>query len=126
MLKIHQFLSQFQNGFRLRKSVLLVDFHKTHLELCRFFLEHGLIRSFHVKQKEGIICLEYKYTWDGKSLIKSFKVLSKKRVRHYTKKPNALGEKHRITVISTNRGLLTKDQCFLFGVGGEELFQIIF
>ena len=122
MIKISNVLSKIQNANLLHKDNVFIYLTKFNKNLCDLLLRQGLIKSYKLHETE--IEINLKYTWDDKVLFHSFKIISKKRVRKYQKKPLNFGEKSVITVISTNLGLKTLDECFQYGVGGEVLFYI--
>jgi len=85
----------------------------------------GFIEGFYLHDKE-FYSVKLKY-WQGRSLIRDFKIISKPSRRFYLGTgliKNRLMS-GRLSVFSTSLGLLTSIECLYLNVGGEILFEII-
>lgn len=124
---IANFLTIIRNGIMASRSTVVAPFSKMKYEIARILLQEGFISAYRVVG-EGIhksIEVELKYV-DGESVIHDIRRCSKPSRRVYssidTIKPviGGLG----ISILSTNKGVLSHKQAKTANVGGEILCTV--
>lgn len=90
----------------------------------------GLIKSFHILNKEKLILVYLKYKQDGKPLIHSIDLISKPSKRVYWSL-NILSKHYKkyafstFYIISTSKGLITSNEALLYkNISGEILCRV--
>jgi small subunit ribosomal protein S8 len=119
---IGNFLTVIRNGLMASKPFIVAPYSKMKFEIVRILKEEGFIRDFQIEDVSGkkSIKVLLKYV-DGESVIHEITRISTPGRRCYTGvksiKPviDGLG----ISILTTNRGLLTNKQAEKFKVGGE-------
>lgn len=125
---IGNFLTIIRNGVMVSKSFVVAPHSNMRTSIAQILKDEGFIRDFLVvednsPQKTIKILLKYV---DGESVIHEITRMSKPGRRYYSSikqvKPviDGLG----ISVLSTNRGLLTNKQAKHLNVGGEVLCTV--
>lgn len=120
---IYNLLSTIKNAHVLRKQQISIPNTKLNYNICHLLVRQGFLKSLALDNQ--YILITFKYAWDGSPVFRSFNILSKTRVPVYFKKPTDFGERYQITVLSTNQGIYTKDECYQLGIGGKALFAIV-
>lgn len=119
---IGDFLTVIRNGTRVTKGFVIVPFSKMKYAIAEIFKQEGFIRNFEIVENEDKKYLKVflKYV-DGESVIHEIKRVSTPGRRRYYGAKNispvigGLG----ISVLTTNRGLISHKQAEKIGVGGE-------
>ena len=122
---IADMLTRMRNAITAKHESVLVPVSKEKKAIATILLNEGYINGFEiVDSKNGkLMNISIKYDENGKSVIYGLKRVSKPGLRIYVgadklpKVINGLG----ISIISTNKGILTDKQARAAGVGGEVL-----
>ena len=125
---IADMLTRMRNAITAKHETVLVPLSKEKNAIANILLNEGYIKSFDiVDTKEGkFLNIVIKYDENGKSVIYGLKRVSKPGLRVYAgadKLPrviNGMG----ISIISTNKGILTDKQAREAKVGGEVLAYV--
>ncbi|MCI5797699.1 MAG: 30S ribosomal protein S8 [Firmicutes bacterium] len=125
---IADMLTRMRNAITAKHESVLVPLSKEKKTISEILVNEGYIKSFEiVETKEGkFLNISLKYDENGNSVIYGLKRVSKPGLRIYAgadKLPrviNGLG----ISIISTNKGILTDKQAREAKVGGEVLAYV--
>ncbi len=125
---IADMLTRMRNAITAKHESVLVPLSKEKKTISEILVNEGYIKSFEiVETKEGkFLNIALKYDENGNSVIYGLKRVSKPGLRIYAgadKLPrviNGLG----ISIISTNKGILTDKQAREAKVGGEVLAYV--
>ena len=125
---IADMLTRMRNAITAKHESVLVPASKEKNAIANILLNEGYIKAFEiVDTKEGkFLNVTLKYDENGKSVIYGLKRVSKPGLRVYAgadKLPrviNGMG----ISIISTNKGILTDKQAREAKVGGEVLAYV--
>ena len=125
---IADMLTRMRNAITAKHEDVLVPLSKEKKSIAEILLNEGYIKSFDiVDTKEGkFLNIGIKYDENGNSVIYGLKRVSKPGLRVYAgadKLPrviNGMG----ISIISTNKGILTDKQAREAKVGGEVLAYV--
>ena len=125
---IADLLTRMRNAITAKHESVLVPASKEKNAIANILLNEGYIKAFEiVDTKEGkFLNISIKYDENGKSVIYGLKRVSKPGLRVYAgadKLPrviNGMG----ISIISTNKGILTDKQAREAKVGGEVLAYV--
>ncbi len=119
-----------QNAGKRGHELVHIPASRVKLEILRIFKEEGFIRSYQSVSTERHPMLEVALRYfpgrQKKSFITGIKRISKPGCRVYMGKDNmprvmrGLG----VSIMTTDRGLLTDEQCRAMKVGGEVLCHI--
>ncbi len=126
---IADLLIRIKNGYLANRKTVTVPHSKMKEELSRILVEHGYLADFKVEgEKKGekktiIVKLKYK---GKKAAIENVKRISKPGLRIYadTRKLKKMIPGLGITLISTNKGLLTLEEAKKANQGGEIICQV--
>ncbi len=128
---IGDFLTIIRNAVMVSKFDLITPFSKMRLALSEILKSEGFIRDFEVVSANGsdvrhdCLKLYFKYV-DGESPIHKIQRVSKLGRREYARKgtikpvSGGLG----ISILTTNRGVMTNKQAKRLGVGGEVICTV--
>ena len=126
---ISDFLTRVRNGILVRKEQVAIPFSKTKLALANLLKDEGYINNVQVINEDDIsrksIVVDIRYVGETPA-ISGLKKISKPGLRKYTKAQYAprvlsgLG----ISILSTNKGLITDRKAREEKVGGEILCQV--
>ena len=125
---IADMLTRMRNAITAKHENVLVPLSKEKEAIANILLNEGYIKGFEIVESEQgkMINISIKYDENGKSVIYGLKRVSKPGLRVYAgvdKLPsviNGLG----ISIISTNKGILTDKQAREAKVGGEVLAYV--
>ena len=125
---IADMLTRMRNAITAKHEDVLVPLSKEKKSIAEILLNEGYIKAFNiVDTKEGkFLNIGIKYDENGNSVIYGLKRVSKPGLRVYAgadKLPrviNGMG----ISIISTNKGILTDKQAREAKVGGEVLAYV--
>lgn len=125
---IGDFLTIIRNGLMVSKSFVVAPHSKMRLNIANILKEEGFIKDAVVidgvpPRKNVKVFLKYV---DGESVIHEIKRASTPGLRYYAgaKEIKPVIGKLGISIISTNRGVVTNKQAKEFGVGGEVLCTV--
>jgi len=116
-------LTRIRNGVRNGSKEVKLRQSKTAANVCQVLKDEGYIKGFDIVEgaPQGVIRVELKYGPKGEKVITDLKRQSRSGRRLYVsvdKLPrvrNGMG----ISIVSTNRGVLSDRQCREQKVGGE-------
>lgn len=124
---IGNFLTIIRNGVQISKPFVVTPFSRMNKSIADILLSEGFVRSVQEVEENGkkILKIGLKYV-GGESAIHELKRVSKLSRRHYAGvgevKPviGGLG----ISILSTNRGVITQKEAKKHCVGGEVLCTV--
>lgn len=125
---IGNFLTIIRNGLMVAKPFIAAPYSKIKFEIAKILQDEGFIKDVVLVENDGIkkqIKIVLKYV-EGESVIHELKRISKLGRRHYAGvskiKPviGGLG----VSIISTNRGVITNKKAKELGVGGEVICTV--
>ena len=120
-------LTNIKNGQLSKKSII----YQRRKKICESFLkilwDEGFITGYKILDSDSTkLQIFLKYNQTGEPAINSLKFLSKPSKRFYysSKQIWKLDSSKMFLILSTNKGLMTIDQCKKNNVGGEPLLII--
>lgn len=126
---VSDFLTRVRNAIMVRKDSVAIPFSKVKLALANLLKEEGYINNVQLINEDDVsrksIVVELRYLGETPA-ITGLKKISKPGLRKYTKAQYAprvysgLG----ISILSTNKGLITDRKAREEKVGGEILCQV--
>lgn len=124
---IADFLTRIRNAQMAAKPTVAMPSSKVKVALSKVLQAEGFIDGYSVDENgsKPVINVELKY-FAGKPVIEEIKRMSRPGLRSYTGKDNlptnrsGLG----ISIMSTNKGLMTEKQASAAGLGGEVLCTV--
>ncbi|MBP9829726.1 MAG: 30S ribosomal protein S8 [Proteobacteria bacterium] len=125
---IADLLTRIRNGQRARKHAVMCPYSIEKEGLLKVLLDEGYIRHYQVENEKGVhkeLKIELKYH-ENQPVIKSIDRVSKPGRRVYSpiaklaKVANGLG----ISILSTNKGILSDAKARELTVGGEVLCRV--
>jgi small subunit ribosomal protein S8 len=125
---IADMLTRIRNGARAGHAT--VDMPSSHLkvEVLKILKREGYIKNFVTRKRKtfNVLKVYMKYTEDGKCAFERIERASTPGRRVYVDKNNIpiVAGGYGTAVISTSRGLLTSQEAFKRGIGGEVLCKI--
>lgn len=125
---IADLLTRMRNCIMIKNQVVRIPFSKLKAQVLEVLKREGFIRNFEVvvENNKKDILVYLKFAVNGSSVINSLERISKPGCRIYNKaddvKPilNGLG----ISVVTTNKGVLSDRECRQQKVGGEVICEI--
>ncbi|MDD5455612.1 MAG: 30S ribosomal protein S8 [Candidatus Margulisbacteria bacterium] len=117
-----------KNAWRVKKEIVIIPFSNIKKEIVKLMKEEGYISQFEIQEDKAkkSIKVYLKYDDNGQSVITDMIRRSTPGKRDYTQKSkidkvkNGFG----VSILSTNKGLLTGKQARINNVGGEVLCYI--
>lgn len=124
---IADFLTRIRNAQMAGKESVTCPSSKLKVAICQVLEAEGYIAGHTVSQEEGkaVLNVGLKY-YQGKPVIEEIKRVSRPGLRYYRGKDD-LGEIRAglgVSILSTNRGLMTDKQARAAGLGGEVLCTV--
>src|SRR3989344_1002806 len=124
---IGNFLTMIRNGIQVSKPFVIVPYSKMNKAISDILIKEGFIRSTQEAEEGGkkVLKVGLKYV-GGESAIHELKRVSKLSRRNYSGvseiKPviGGLG----ISILTTNRGVVTQKEAKKLGVGGEVICTV--
>jgi small subunit ribosomal protein S8 len=126
---ISDFLTRIRNAILVRKEQVAIPYSKNKIALANLLRDEGYLNNVQVINEDDIstksIVVDIRYV-NGKPAITGLKKISKPGLRKYSKAQYAprvlsgLG----ISILSTNKGLITDRRAREDKVGGEILCQV--
>lgn len=125
---IADFITRIRNaGFAKHEKVDVAN-SKIKEGIARILKEHGYIKTFRVAQdgKQGLMRVYLNYDKTGRPAIESIQRVSRPSKRVYVKSSEIpqVRSGYGITILSTNKGVLSGDEATSNNVGGEILLKI--
>lgn len=127
---ISDFLTRIRNALMINKETVAIPFSKVKYNLAKVLEREGYISSIKVINEDQVaekaIEIRLKYAQGGRPVITGLKRISKPGLRKYSNAKeaprvfNGLG----VSILSTNKGLLTDRTARKQKVGGEVLCQV--
>jgi small subunit ribosomal protein S8 len=121
-------LTRIRNAARVRRKRVEIPSSGVKTGIARVLQEEGYIEGFDVvpNQKQGVLRIDLKYGSRGEDVIHNIKRQSKAGCRVYrsvTELPRVL-DGLGISIVSTNRGVLSDRGCREQNVGGEVICTV--
>ena len=124
---IADFLTRVRNAQMAGKPTVECPSSKIKVAMCKVLADEGYIGAYSVEDSDGKpqLKVELKY-YRGRPVIEEIKRVSRPGLRFYRGKEElprnraGLG----ISILSTNRGLMTDKQAIAEGIGGEILCTV--
>lgn len=121
-------LTRLRNAITAKHESVLVPVSKEKEAIAKILLEEGYIKGFEKVEQNKInyLNIAIKYDNNGNSVVYGLKRVSKPGLRVYStvdKLPKVIGGMG-ISIISTNKGILTDKQARELKVGGEVLAYV--
>lgn len=124
---IADMLTRIRNAITAKQENVIVPISKEKETIANILLNEGYIKSIEkVTDKSKNLKIEIKYDENGNSVINGLKRISKPGLRVYAtvdKLPKVIGGMG-ISIISTNKGILTDKKARELKVGGEVLAYV--
>jgi small subunit ribosomal protein S8 len=125
---IADMLTRIRNAITVKHESVLVPLSKEKEAIADILLNEGYVNSVEkiTEKKCRFLKITLKYDGNGNSVIYGLKRISKPGLRIYAtvdKLPRVIGGMG-ISIISTNKGILTDKQAREFKVGGEVLAYV--
>ena len=118
-------LLKIKNAYLFNKETVELNFNIKYLNILKLLYEHGFIQSLKVNFNTSKITIHLRY-FENKRLIndlKFFSIPSHHQFISFTEL-SLINDKKNFILFTTNKGLLTLEQCKKFQVGGKMLFSI--
>ncbi len=124
---IADLLTRIRNAQMAKLPTVVMPSSKIKLAIAKVLQDEGYITGYHVDENGGkpTLAIELKY-FQGKAVIEEIKRASRPGLRSYKGKEDlpkvraGLG----ISIVSTNKGLMTETQARTAGIGGEVLCTV--
>jgi small subunit ribosomal protein S8 len=121
-------LTRIRNAIMVRHDSVLVPTSKMKLAIANILKEEGFITDFEVLKDKThkSIKIKLKYTGDKEPMVSGLERISKPGLRVYVEKheiPRVYGGLG-IAILSTSRGVMTGQQAWRQGIGGELLCYV--
>ena len=117
-----------KNAWRVKKEMVVIPFSNIKKEIIKLMKEEGYISQFETQEDKAkkLIKVYLKYDDNGQSVITDMIRRSTPGKRDYTQKSNIDKVKNGsgVSILSTNKGLLTGKQARINNVGGEVLCYV--
>ncbi len=125
---IADMLTRLRNAITAKHESVLIPVSKEKEAIAKILLDEGYIKSYEIVEdkKSKLIKIAIKYDDKGNSVIYGLKRISKPGLRIYStvdKLPKVIGGMG-ISIISTNKGILTDKKARELKVGGEVLAYV--
>ena len=126
---ISDMLTRIRNALMVRYDHVLVPSSKMKIGIARILRKEGFIRDYEPVDSDGPkkqVKLYLSYSDEGEPLIKGLKRVSKPGLRVYLGRrevPRFYGGRG-VSIVSTSQGLMTGQEAWRRGVGGELLCYI--
>ena len=125
---IADFVTRIRNAGLAKHDKLDVPSSNMKQGIARILKENGYIKTFRVAQdgKQGLMRVYLNYSKDGKPAIANVQRVSRPRKRIQVKKDDIpqIRSGFGISILSTNKGVLSGDEAANQNVGGEFLLKI--
>ncbi|MDH5695342.1 MAG: 30S ribosomal protein S8 [Dehalococcoidia bacterium] len=125
---IADMLTRIRNAIMARHDFVLIPTSRTKLSVVRILKEEGFISDYEVLKGKPhrVIKVHLKYDDKNQSILSGLERVSKPGLRVYVQRkeiPRVYGGLG-ITIVSTSKGVMTGQQAWRRGIGGELLCYI--
>jgi len=125
---IADMLTRIRNAIMVRHDVVLVPASRTKLAIARILKEEGFVNDYEVLRgkPERVIKIHLKYSDKSQSVLSGLERVSKPSLRVYVQRkeiPRPYGGIG-IAILSTPKGVMTGQQAWRRGLGGELLCYV--
>lgn len=125
---IADMLTRIRNGVAVEAPSVDVPYSKIKHQICRVLVEEGYLVQFEVLEQkpQNMLRVQLKYGLDGEKIIQKIRRVSRPSQRIYRASKDlrpvlgGLG----ISVLTTNRGVMSDRQARARKIGGEVICQI--
>lgn len=122
------FIAQIKNASLAKRRTVTVGYKRMNKEVGEILVKNGFLESVKEEIKDGkkVLTAIIRYE-DREPVLTDIAIISKPSLRTYRKKKSFSELKRRgmgISLISTNKGIMTSVEAEKQGVGGELLFRI--
>ena len=125
---ISEFLTRIRNAGMAHHEKIDVPSSNMRAGIAKILQDHGYIRSYKVARdgRQGIMRVYLKYTEKGGHAITSIERMSRPGRRNYvrSKEIPEVRSGYGLTILSTNKGIMSGDQAKKENLGGELLCQL--
>lgn len=125
---IAEFLTRVRNAGHAKHEKVDIPASGVRAGIAKVLMETGYIRSYKVAKdgKQGVMRLYLKYSPEGKHAITHVERISKPSRRVYIGSDEIprIRSGFGLTVVSTNKGIMSGDQAEKSKLGGELLFKL--
>jgi small subunit ribosomal protein S8 len=125
---IAEFMTRIRNATAARHEKVDVPASNMRAEVARVLREEGFIRNFKVVKdgKQGMMRVYLKYDPAGQGMISGIRRMSRPGRRYYVNVEQIpeVRSGFGISVLSTNKGILSGDEARKHNVGGELLMKV--
>ncbi len=126
---IADMLTRIRNAVMVRHDSVLVPSSKIKMAIARILKEEGFINEFDIIKSEPqqTIRIHLKYDDDKEPFLSGLERVSKPGLRVYVGKneiPRVAGGMG-VAIVSTSRGVMTGQQAWRQGIGGELLCYVV-
>lgn len=125
---IADFVTRIRNAGSARHDKLDIPSSNIKQGIARILKENGYIKTFRVAQdgKQGLMRVYLNYSKDGAPAIANIQRVSRPRKRIYVKKDQIppVRSGFGISILSTNKGILSGEEALTQNVGGELLLKV--
>ncbi len=125
---IADFVTRIRNAGLAKHDKLDVPSSNMKQGIARILKENGYIKTFRVAQdgKQGLMRVYLNYSKDGSPAIANVQRVSRPRKRIYVKKDQIpqIRSGFGISILSTNKGVLSGEEAANQNVGGEFLLKV--
>jgi len=126
---IADMLTRIRNGVIARHEFLLVPASRIKISIAKVLKEEGFIKDYEVlkgKTPQRVVKVYLSYTGKKQSMLNGLQRVSKPSLRVYCRKgeiPRVYGGLG-IAIVSTSQGIMTGQQAWKKGLGGELLCYV--
>ena len=125
---IADMLTRIRNAVMVRHDSVLIPSSKTKLAIAKVLKEDGFISDFHVLRGKSnrVIKIQLKFSDKKQPILAGLERVSKPGLRVYVERkeiPRVLGGLG-IAILSTSKGIMTGQQAWRQGTGGELLCYV--
>lgn len=122
---VGDFLIRIKNAYMAGKKEVVTPSSKNILAISKILEEEGYIKKTKEKKEERKIVVELSYSGRIPALS-DVKLVSKPSVHEYFGKRKLMRatRAHGISVVTTNKGIMTSKKAHMMGVGGELICHI--
>ena len=125
---IGDFITRIRNAGLARHNKVDVPSSNIRQGVARILKDYGYIKTFRVAQdgKQGLMRVYLNYDSKGQFAIENIQRVSRPRKRIYVKKDQIpqVRSGYGITILSTNKGVLSHEEAIGQNVGGELLMKV--
>src|SRR4051812_45802071 len=125
---IGEFLTRIRNAGAAKHEKLDIPSSNGRVGIAKILLENGYIRSFKVVRdgKQGVMRVYLKYNEKGRPIISAIDRVSRPGRRVYVKSTDIpqVRDGFGISILSTNRGVISGDTAKVDNLGGELLCNV--